>query len=190
MARRRLRATAPPPLAVLFDRDGTLVEDVPYNRDPGLVRPRPGARRALAALRAGGIPVAVVTNQSGVGRGLITREELIRVNRRVEEAVGVVDAWLVCPHRPLDGCPCRKPKPALLLEAARRLGAPPSRCAMVGDIGADMEAARTAGVRGVLVPTPQTRRQEVRRTAETAPDLRSALSKLLAEPAPLPLLSD
>jgi D-glycero-D-manno-heptose 1,7-bisphosphate phosphatase len=176
-----VRSTPPPPLTVLFDRDGTLVEDVPYNRDPALVRPRPGAPEALAALRGWGIAVAVVTNQSAVGRGLVTPEELTCVNRRVEEVVGAIDAWLVCPHRPVDGCPCRKPKPALLLEAARRLGTPPRRCAMVGDIGTDMEAARAAGVRGMLVPTAQTRRPEVRRAPETAPDLRAAVSRLLGD---------
>lgn len=170
------------PLAVLFDRDGTLVENVPYNRDPSLVLPRPGARRALAALRSRMIPSAVVSNQSAVGQGFVTHRELAAVNRRVEALVGPIQAWLVCPHRQDEGCPCRKPKPKLVLDAARRLGVPPGRCAVIGDVGTDIEAARAAGARGVLVPTPATREDEVRLAPETAPDLRSAVSKLLGEP--------
>src|SRR5690348_11231775 len=123
--------------AVLFDRDGTLVEDVPYNRDPALVRPRPGARAALDRPRRRRIPIAVVTNRGGGARGLLAARDVDRVNRRVEELVGPVAAWAVCPHGPADGCACRKPAPGLVLEAARRLGTHPERCVVVGDIGAD-----------------------------------------------------
>jgi histidinol-phosphate phosphatase family protein len=173
------RRTGPRPDAVLLDRDGTLVQDVPYNADPEKVVPMPGAREALDRLRAAGVPTAVVSNQSGVARGLITAEQLDSVNRRVEELLGPVGPWLVCPHGPDEGCECRKPAPGLLLRAAERLGVNPRRCALIGDIGPDVEAAHAAGVRAVLVPTPATRREEVEAAPEVAPNLPAAVDRLL-----------
>jgi len=184
--RRRLRADAARaprpetrPDAVLLDRDGTLVVDVPYNGDPAEVRPMPGARAALDRLRAEGVRLAVVSNQSGIGRGLLTEAEVAAVNRRVEELLGPLGPWLVCPHAPDAGCVCRKPAPGLVLAAAERLGVEPERCALVGDIGADVEAARAAGARGVLVPTPRTRPEEVEAAPERAGDLGEAVDLLL-----------
>jgi histidinol-phosphate phosphatase family protein len=171
------------PEAVLLDRDGTLVVDVPYNGDPARVEPMPGVREALDRLRAAGVPTAVVSNQSGVGRGILTPAEVEAVNARVEELLGPLGPWLVCPHAPGDGCDCRKPAPGLVLSAAERLGVEPSRCALIGDIGADVEAARAAGARGVLVPTPRTRREEIADAPEVAPDLRSAVERLIGGPA-------
>ena len=168
------------PAAVLFDRDGTLIRDVPYNGDPARVEPMPGARAAVERLRAAGIRVGVVSNQSGVARGLITPEQVAEVNRRVDELVGPLDAWAVCHHGPNDGCDCRKPQPGLVLRAARALGVAPERCAVVGDIGADVEAARAAGARGVLVPTPITRREEVDAAPVVAPDIATAADLLLS----------
>jgi histidinol-phosphate phosphatase family protein len=168
-----------PPAAVLFDRDGTLVEDVPYNGDPALVRPMPHADAALRRLRSAGVPTAVVSNQSGVARGLLTAEQVAAVNRRIEELLGPLGPWTWCPHAPDDGCDCRKPAPGLILEAAAQLGIPPERCAVIGDIGADIEAASAAGARAVLVPTPRTRREEVRAAPEVAPDLEAAVELLL-----------
>ncbi len=170
------------PVAVLFDRDGTLVRDVPYNGDPARVDPMPGARQALDRLRKAGIPVGVVSNQSGVGRGLVTMEDVEAVNRRVDELLGPLDPWAVCPHAPADGCTCRKPEPGLIRRAADALGVAPERCAVIGDIGADVEAARAAGARGVLVPTPRTRPEEVEAATEVAADLEAAVDLLLGEP--------
>jgi histidinol-phosphate phosphatase family protein len=167
------------PEAVLLDRDGTLVVDVPYNGDPERVRPMPGARRALDRLRAEGVRLAVVSNQSGIGRGLLTETEVAAVNRRVEELLGPLGPWLVCPHEPGHGCDCRKPAPGLVLAAAERLGVEPERCAVVGDIGADVEAARAAGARAVLVPTPRTRPEEVEAAPERAGDIEEAVDLLL-----------
>ena len=167
------------PEAVLLDRDGTLIVDVPYNGDPDQVAPVPGARAALDRLRAAGVPLAVVSNQSGVARGLITRENVAAVNRRVEELLGPIGPWAVCPHGPDDGCDCRKPAPGLILRAAAELGVPPECCALIGDIGADVEAARAAGARGVLVPTPRTRPEEVEAAPEVAPDLPTAVEMLI-----------
>jgi histidinol-phosphate phosphatase family protein len=168
------------PYAVLFDRDGTLVEDVPYNGDPDRVRPVPTARAALDELRAHRVAIGVVTNQSGIARGLITEEQVAAVHRRVEELLGPFAVWAVCPHGPDDGCECRKPAPGLILAACRSIGADPRRTAVIGDIGADIAAAREAGARGVLVPTPVTRRAETIGAAETAPDLLTAVTRLLA----------
>ena len=93
---------------MLLDRDDTLIVDVPYNGDPARVRPMPGARAALDRLRAAGVPTAVVSNQSGIGRGLLRADQVHRVNRRVEELLGPLGPWLICPHAPGDGCGCRR----------------------------------------------------------------------------------
>lgn len=185
---RRLRddrqATRALPQAVLLDRDGTLVVDVPYNGDPDAVRPMPGVTEALARLRAAGIDTAVVSNQSGIGRGLLSSDGVAAVNRRVEELLGPLGPWLVCPHTPADGCDCRKPAPGLVLRAAELLGADPHRCAVIGDIGTDVEAARAAGARAILVPTATTRADEIEAAPEVAPDLPAAVDLLLGEAAP------
>ena len=174
-ARRMVRR----PRAVLLDRDGTLVVDVPYNGDPARVRPVPGAREALGRLRAAGIRLAVVSNQSGVGRGLLTLAQVEAVNRRVERLLGPLGPWFVCPHTPTDGCACRKPSPALVARAAATLGVAPGECAVIGDTGADVEAARAAGARGVLVPNAGTRPEEIAAAPEVAADLPAAVALLL-----------
>lgn len=178
-----------PVRAVLFDRDGTLVHDVPHNGDPDLVRPVEGAREVLDALRAAGVAVGVVSNQSGVARGLLTRAQVVAVNARVAELLGPFGTVQVCPHGPADGCTCRKPGPGLVLAAARALGVPPAACAVVGDIGADVGAAVAAGARAVLVPTPATRPEEVASAPEVAADLRAAVVRVVpgaVAPHPVP----
>jgi histidinol-phosphate phosphatase family protein len=167
------------PAAVLLDRDGTLVADVPYNGDPRLVTPMPGARLALSRLRAAGVPTAVVSNQSGIGRGLLTREQVAAVNRRVEELLGPLGPWLLCPHRPQDGCRCHKPGPGLVERAAAALGVDPRDCVVIGDVAADVAAARAAGAGAVLVPTPATRPDEVAAAAAVAADLATAVDLVL-----------
>jgi histidinol-phosphate phosphatase family protein len=187
-------APRPRPRAVLFDRDGTLVVDVPYTGDPARVEPMPGAAAALARLRAADIPTAVVSNQSGIARGRLTHAQVRRVNARINSLLGPLGPIEYCPHAPEDGCACRKPAPGLVLRAAARLGVDPRDCAVVGDIGADVEAARRAGARGVLVPTERTRPEEVAAAAEVAPDLEAAIALLLdgrtpGVPEPRPLVS-
>jgi HAD superfamily hydrolase (TIGR01662 family) len=169
------------PEAVLLDRDGTLVVDVPYNGDPGRVVPVRGAREALDRLRAAGVPLAVVSNQSGVARGLLTRDEVEAVNRLIEELLGPLGLWIYCPHGPDEGCGCRKPAPGLVKRAAEELGVDPERCVVIGDIGSDVEAARAAGSRGILVPTRRTRPEEIKAAPEVVPDLRTAVDLLLRE---------
>ncbi|HEY2301135.1 MAG TPA: HAD-IIIA family hydrolase [Acidimicrobiales bacterium] len=180
---KRLR-TSPPrqvtrPAAVLFDRDGTLVVDVPYNGDPTRVEAMPTAAEAVAALRAAGIPTAVVSNQSGIARGVVDQAAVDAVNCRIEEVLGPLGYWAICPHGPDDGCGCRKPKPGLIVEAADALGVECGQVAVIGDIGADIVAARTAGARGILVPTSVTRPDEVAAAPEVASDLAAAVRLLL-----------
>jgi histidinol-phosphate phosphatase family protein len=177
-------APRPPrrPAAVLLDRDGTLVVDVPYNGDPDRVMPVAGARRALDRLRASGVLLAVVTNQSGIGRGLLNAEDVAAVNGRVEELLGPLGPWLVCPHDAGAGCACRKPRPGLVLEAASLLGVAPDRCAVVGDIASDIQAAAAAGARGVLVPNERTQAEEIDAASEVATDLGEAVDLLLGAP--------
>lgn len=167
------------PAAVLLDRDGTLVVDVPYNGDPDLVAVVPGARAALDALRAAGIPLAVVSNQSGIARGLLTRAQVDAVNDRVDALLGPLGPFHYCPHGPEHGCGCRKPAPGLLHQAAAALGVDVRACALIGDIGADVDAALAAGARPVLVPTSVTRAEEVARAPEVAADLPEAVTLLL-----------
>ena len=176
------RADPPPseerPKAILFDRDGTLIENVPYLADPGRVQPVPGAGQTLAALRRNGIAVGVVSNQSGVARGLITPAQLASVNARIESLLGPFDTWQVCIHGPDDACGCRKPAPGMVSAAANALGLPARDCVLIGDTGADVDAALTAGARAVLVPNSDTRRSEVDRAtvvASVAPNLAAAV---------------
>jgi HAD superfamily hydrolase (TIGR01662 family) len=165
--------------AVLFDRDGTLVVDVPYNGDPSLVEPMPKAAEALARLRAAGIATGVVTNQSGIGRGIVSMAGAVAVNARVDELLGPFDVWQMCPHAPDAGCACRKPSPGLIRAAAAALGSVPERCVVVGDIGSDVEAARAAGATAILVPTDVTRAEEIDDADLVAPDLRAAVDLVL-----------
>ena len=130
--------------AVLFDRDGTLIRDVPYNGDPGRVEPVAGADEAVRAAR-----------RHGIARGLLSRADAEAVNASVEKLLGPFDAVRLCPHGESEGCGCRKPAPGMVLAVAAELGVAPDECVVVGDIGADVAAARAAGARGVLVPTPQ-----------------------------------
>ena len=147
------------------------------------MRPLPGARAALDRLRAAGVPTAVVSNQSGIALGLVTPAQVHAVNARIEALLGPLGPWAVCPHAPADACACRKPAPGLVLDAAERLGVDPGACVVIGDIGADVAAARAAGARGILVPTAQTRPEEVDAAGEVAADLVAAV-ELALSPAP------
>jgi HAD superfamily hydrolase (TIGR01662 family) len=165
---------------VLFDRDGTLVRDFPYNGDPAWVRPVDGAREALDRLRARGVRVGVVSNQSGVARGLITREQVEACNAQLAELLGPFDVIRYCPHGPDDGCACRKPAPGMVKDACAELGVDPARCVVIGDIGADVDAASAAGAVGILVPTPVTRKSEVAAAAHSVKTLAAGIEDVLA----------
>ncbi len=161
------------PAAVLLDRDDTLVHDVPYNGDPGLVLARPGVRRGLDRLRAAGIPLAIVSNQSGIARGLLTEAQVRAVTDRVVEQLGPFDDVRWCPHAPEARCACRKPRPGMLLDAA---AAPRGRSRRAAPWSAT--SARTSRPRapracaGILVPTDRTLPDEIAAAARGRGDLR------------------
>jgi D-glycero-D-manno-heptose 1,7-bisphosphate phosphatase len=167
-----------PVRAVLFDRDGTLVHDVPYNGNPDRVRAVDGAAAAVARLRRNCVFAGVITNQSGIARGLLSESEAQAVNRRVSELVGPFDCMQMCAHGPEDGCACRKPAPGMVYEACRFLQTSPVYCAVIGDIGADIAAAEAAGATGVLVPTAVTLQSEIDEAMWVARDLAHALDML------------
>jgi D-glycero-D-manno-heptose 1,7-bisphosphate phosphatase len=148
--------------ALFLDRDGTVIEDEHYLRDPALIRFLPGALPALRAIAEAGYALVVVSNQSGVARGLITRDELARVHEAFAEllrAAGTpLDGAYYCEHGPDDGCACRKPKPGLIQRAIAELNLDPSLSYMIGDKERDCEAGLAAGCRALwLQPaTPAT----------------------------------
>jgi D-glycero-D-manno-heptose 1,7-bisphosphate phosphatase len=141
--------------AVFLDRDGTLIEDVGYPRDPEAVRLVHGAVEALTAFRLAGFALVVVSNQSGIGRGFVTQDEADAVHGRfVQElrARGVEpDDVRYCPHSPEEACTCRKPAAGLLLASARELRIDLARSFMIGDRAADAEAGRAAGCRTIVL---------------------------------------
>ena len=147
--------------AVFFDRDGTLMEEVHYCGDPAQVRVYPGVSEALRQLKAAGLRVFIVTNQSGIGRGLITeaqyhavQEELLR-----QLGAGLIDASYFCPDRPDVPSTRRKPEPGMVLEAAAEFTIDLPRSYLVGDKAADIECGRRAGTRTMLVLTGYGREQ-------------------------------
>jgi histidinol-phosphate phosphatase family protein len=148
--------------AIFLDKDGTLVENVPYNVDPDLIRLAPGAVEGLSVLHAAGYRLLVISNQSGVARGLFPESALEAVERRLRQilaAAGVpLAGFYYCPHHPEGtlreyavACECRKPEPGLILRAAREHAIEPARSWFVGDILDDVEAGRRAGCRTVLI---------------------------------------
>jgi len=177
---RALRAvTQRLPAAVLFDRDGTIVVDDPELRDPMALRLVPGAREALARLRGAGIAIGVVTNQPGVAQGDLNSATLAALHARLAHLVGPFATIRACTHAPDARCACRKPAPGLILAAAREIGIEPQACVVVGDIGSDLDAARAAGARAILVPTPVTRATEIAAAPLVARDLREAADLIL-----------
>jgi histidinol-phosphate phosphatase family protein len=139
--------------ALFLDRDGTLIVDVGYPRDPERVELIEGAADALRVLQRDHALV-IISNQSGIGRGLIREDEAVAVHTRVIDlfrAAGVTFAGAYyCPHTPDDGCRCRKPAPGLIEDAARELDLDVSRSFMIGDKPSDLEAGRAAGCRHVV----------------------------------------
>jgi histidinol-phosphate phosphatase family protein len=146
---------------IVLDKDGTLIEDLPYNVDPRRIRLAPGARAAVRQWAEQGWPIAIATNQSGVARGYFTIDDLDAVARHLETLIGelggVWGGFYACPHLP-DGineyaidCDCRKPAPGLIRQAVERLGARTGDSWFIGDTWMDMAAGRAAGCRTILV---------------------------------------
>jgi D-glycero-D-manno-heptose 1,7-bisphosphate phosphatase len=178
---------------LFLDRDGTLCVLVPYLKDPARVKLLPGAGTALARAHAAGWRLVIITNQSGIARGLMTSEDVDAVHAAIDRllaAHGVaVAGYFICPHHPdLTGpCACRKPAPGLLEKAARTLGLDLERSALVGDTVADVQAGAAAGCQTFLVRTGYGSEQAGSRSAELpagtriVADLDAAVSALLAD---------
>ena len=144
--------------AVFLDRDGVINHNRrDYVRRWDQFEFLPGALEALRDLARKDLPVLVVSNQSAVGRGLMSSWDLEEINTRMLELVtaagGRIDGAYYCPHAPEAGCACRKPAPGLLLEAMQRFGVDPGRSCLVGDGVADMLVAREVGIPSILVLT-------------------------------------
>ena len=146
---------------VFLDKDGTLIDDLPYNVDPRRVRFAPGAREAVRLLAGAGYRLIIATNQAGIARGYFTEPELRAVERHlateVEALGGRLDGFLFCPHLP-DGvnefaidCECRKPAPGLIRRAVEELGVRTDRAWFVGDTWMDVLAGRRGGCRTIMV---------------------------------------
>ena len=186
-----------PPLVrvrhVILDRDGVLNEEAPargYITRPEAWRWIPGSRAALAALARAGVRISIATNQSGVGRGLMTLPDLdavhARMRREAEASGGRIDALFVCPHAPEEGCDCRKPAPGLIRAAIAAAGIPAAQTLAVGDDGRDLEAARAAGVAAALVLTGKGRAAAAALSRDGIPvydDLNTLARALLAQSA-------
>lgn len=174
---------------VVLDRDGVINEDSgEFIKSVGEWRAIAGSLEAIAALNRGGFRVAVVTNQSGVGRGLFTEQTLAAIHEHMKAAVRATGGELAgvyyCPHRPDEGCECRKPKTELLRRLARDLGDSLAGVPFIGDRLSDIEAAYAVGARAILVRTgtgSATERLVGQRSLEVFDDLAAASRALLAE---------
>ena len=142
-------------IAVFVDRDGTLNDDRGYVTSPEQLVVFPGVPKALARVNYLGIKVILVTNQSAIGRGFMTPEDLQRIHQKLKDLLrahdGHIDAVYYCPHHPNEDCVCRKPNIAMIQQAASEFSLDLPRCYFVGDKSSDLEAAHRAGVPGVLV---------------------------------------
>jgi len=144
---------------VFVDRDGTIIDETGYLSDPDKARLLPNAARALRMLNELGVPVIVVSNQSGIARGMYTAEDVEKVNRRIRDLLqaegALVDQVYYCPHHPDYGatCDCRKPAPGLLIRGAREFGILLDKSFMVGDKLIDIQAGKAAGTRVIFLRT-------------------------------------
>ncbi len=145
--------------AVFFDKDGTLIKDVPYNVNPDLIELKTGAAEAVQKLKKAGWKVFVVSNQSGVARGFFDSGDLRAVWQKLNELCGIeFDGFYFCPHYETGSvpqfsvaCDCRKPKAGLLLQAAREHKLDLKKSWMIGDHAKDIEAGQRAGCQTILI---------------------------------------
>lgn len=176
--------------AAFLDRDGTIIRDANYIRDPRDVELLPGAAAAIGRLNAHGVAVVVVTNQSGIGRGLFTIKDYEAVRARVEallaESGARIDATYVCPHNPdvTGPCQCRKPGTALYRKAIEELALDPASSVYVGDRWRDVAPALTLGGLPVLLDMAWTpaddRIDALRNGVVTAASLAEAVERYLS----------
>jgi D-glycero-D-manno-heptose 1,7-bisphosphate phosphatase len=148
--------------AVFIDRDGTLIKDVPYNANPVLIEFLPGAIEALTALKKNKFLLILISNQSGIARGFFTIEQLNQMHEVMQQTLRNFNVQLddiyYCPHHPegkikeyATQCECRKPKPGLILQAAKKYNIDLNNSWMVGDILNDVEAGNAAGCKTILL---------------------------------------
>jgi D-glycero-D-manno-heptose 1,7-bisphosphate phosphatase len=178
----------PVPDAVFLDRDGTIMEDAHYIKSPAQVRLLPGAAAAVKRLNDANVRAIVVTNQSGIARGIFTVDEYEAVRRRFEDLLAAegarIDASYYCPHHPSVGgpCDCRKPGTKMFEDAIRDFGLDPARAAYVGDRWRDVAASTKLGGRGIMIVSPMTtaedRRLAQENDIETARTLADAVEML------------
>lgn len=147
---------SPAPRAyALLDRDGTIIVDKVYLRDPDGIEFAPGALEGMKLLRDAGFALVLITNQSGIARGYFDAATLSAVHDRLKAMLAAEGLTLAaieyCPHGPNDGCGCRKPRPGMIHAAMAALGFGPERAVMIGDSDADMGAAEAAGLRGIRI---------------------------------------
>ena len=176
------------PDAVFLDRDGTLMEDAHYIKSPAQVRLLPGAAAAVRRINDAGIPAIVVTNQSGIARGIFTVADYEAVKKQFEHLLGAhgarIDASYYCPHHPgKDGpCSCRKPGTKMFEDAISDFKLNPAKVAYVGDRWRDVVAAKKLGGRGIMISSSMTNDEDRRRAEadglETAPSITEAVGML------------
>lgn len=134
---------------VLLDRDGTLIVRRPYLCDPHAVELLPRTVEGLHSLRRLGLGLILITNQSGIGRGYFTLEQVVAVHDHLRHLLGaagvVLDDIFLCPHAPEDGCRCRKPSPGMVHDAAAVWGFDPRESFVIGDAACDMELGKVVG---------------------------------------------
>ncbi|UCE66943.1 MAG: HAD family hydrolase [Candidatus Zixiibacteriota bacterium] len=142
--------------AIFLDRDGVLIVERDFLMNTDDIEFYPETIKALAAIKNEYIKI-VVSNQSGIARGYFTSEDVERVNSEISEMLGgkgiFIDAFLFCPHGPEDECACRKPRPGMILEAAKKLNIDLKKSWIIGDKSSDIEAGKASGIRTVLVKT-------------------------------------
>ena len=143
--------------AVLLDRDGTINVDTGYVSDPASICLEDGVLDGLRRLTAAGLPLIILSNQSGVGRGYFDLCDVVDVNHSIAEQLAAHDievaGWYVCPHAPADQCDCRKPLPGLALRAAKDFSLDLRRCWMIGDKRSDLQMADAVGASSILLLT-------------------------------------
>ena len=177
------------PAAVFLDRDGTVIEDAHYIKSPDQVKLLPGAAAAIKRINDARVPVIVATNQSGIGRGILTVRDYEEVRARFESLLAEkgahIDASYYCPHKPDDPptCNCRKPGTEMFEQAISDFKLKPDDVAYIGDRWRDVIASKKLGGRGIMLDSVETseedRRLAKRDGVETASSLGEAVAMLL-----------
>ena len=174
---------------IFIDRDDTIIHDVPYLSDPSLVALTPGASEALASFRELGFSIVIISNQSGIGRGYFTEEQLRKVNARMLELLAdggaTIDAIYYCPHRPDENCNCRKPKTGMLEQACRDFDVDKAHSVMIGDLKGDVDMGKSFGIKTIQIMLPNKAKQDAWAdfNVTTLPECTPILKQLLNNPA-------